>query len=412
MCEECLPQISIVMSVTEKVKLLVVYPASDMGGGPLYILPILRFLPRSRYDIHVAVTGKGRFYQLLEREHYSTCSLKIDYSPFSFVPTVLRFRRFLSNGRFNLIHAHTAKAGLLTCIAAIGLPAKIIYTGHVFGLSQSKPFPLNILFARIERFLYRASTYSTVLSRTEYDDGIAKGLLDAQKTRVVSMSIDVKRFLAVEIKDSEYVRKMFGIDPNAFVVGMIGRLTFQKDPESFVRAAALISSVVDGARFLWVGDGDLREAMVQMATEHGLSGKFIVTGQQNPEDMPKLISAIDLVLFTSRFEGLPLTILEAMALGKYIVSADVGSIRDVVQDGSTGWLFKSGDFSKAASIACDVYRDRDKLSPVRHRARAFVSQHHSPTEKMSREFEEIYEAVLVNAPQSNYRPSPVSENHR
>ncbi|GEM_PF-2111496 len=380
--------------IKNKIKLLIVYPASDFGGVAHYILRIIRHLPCDRFEIHVAVFGDGPLYALLRQENISTHNLKVDYSIFSFLPAVVAFRTLLRKENYNVIHAHTAKAGLLCCTANKGLFAKIIYTGHVVKLAQHKTFPLSVLFTTIERFIYNSSAFITVLSKSEYDLGISNGLLKSNMAKVVSMSIDVDSFLRITQEDAENQRKKFNIPPNAFVIGMIGRLTFQKDPELFVKVAATLNSQIDNMYLLWVGDGDLREKIIRMASRLGISHKLRITGHQDSVDIPKLLSAIDIVLYTSRFEGLPIALLEAMAAKKLIVAANVGSIQDIIQDNITGWLFEAGDYKKAALLVENIYKNKPKLSDIGKSALDVIVTKYSPKEKMAKAFQYIYEEVL------------------
>jgi glycosyltransferase involved in cell wall biosynthesis len=378
----------------KEIKILFVEPISDLGGVSQYILSISRYLPRMKYDIHVAAFGDGPLFELLRHDNISTHSLKMDYSLFSFLQAVFSFRRFLQRERFDIIHAHTAKAGFLCCIANKGLPSEIIYTGHGFRFDQKENYLIKILFFWFERFIWHSSRYITVLSKTEYDFGISKGLLDCNKASVVSMSIDLNRFKSIILEDVERQKIKIGIPADAFVVGMLGRITFQKDPETFIKAAEILNSHMQNIYFLWVGDGDLKEKMVGMANRLGLSNKVIITGQQDSKDIPTLLSVMDVLLFTSRFEGLPIALLEAMAVKKLIVAANVGSVQDVIKNDSTGWLFDAGDYRKAASLVENIYVNTRELEEIGIAAFNLIVDRYSPKEKMSMQFQNIYENIL------------------
>ncbi len=383
-------------------KLLFVNPASDLGGVSQYILSILRHLPRDEYDIHTAVHGNGLLCEILRRDGVPVHQLPVDYSTVSFFSSLISLRRFLKRENFDLVHAHTAKAGLLCCLANVGLPAKVVYTGHGFRFTQKSFLPLKLLFFVFEHFICRAADVVTVLSRSEYDFGIAKRLFSPQKARIVSMSVDVERFTDGTSTRAQAERTKLGIPHDAFVVGMIGRITHQKDPETFVNAAAVLNALLTNVWFLWVGDGDLREQTTDLAKRMRVSDRFIITGQRDREDIPLLLSAIDVVLFTSRFEGLPIVLLEAMAAKKLIVAANVGSIRDVIRDGETGWLFDAGNHAKAAAILETIYHNRGHLDAIADTARTLVMRNYTPEEKMAREFQAIYQKVLELA---SIRPS-------
>jgi glycosyltransferase involved in cell wall biosynthesis len=250
------------------------------------------------------------------------------------------------------------------------------------------------LFFFIERFIFNSSASVILESKTEYDFGISKGLFNDGKAKIVSMSIDICRFVDIKEEEVKKLKRIFCIPPNAFVIGMLGRIAFQKDPETFVKAAKILNSQIDNIYFLWVGDGDLKEKVLYMAKSLGLMNKMIVTGQQSSGDIPKLLSVIDVLLFTSRFEGLPTALLEAMAAKKIIVAAHVGSIQDIIRDGETGWLFDAGDYQKAAMIIKNIYENRKMLAKVGTTAFNLIVDKYSPKEYMAFQFQRVYEDLL------------------
>jgi glycosyltransferase involved in cell wall biosynthesis len=263
----------------------------------------------------------------------------------------------------------------------------------VFGLAQNKQFPLSVVFRFVENFIYRRADYVTVLSNHEYEHTLAKGSLTSNKISIVSMSIDVGRFTANVPQARRNIRKKMNIPPESFVVGMIGRLTMQKDPASFVKAAAILDSKITNCHFLWVGDGDMKREVLQMAGQEGLNGKFVISGNQSSADIPAFLAAIDVVLFTSRFEGLPIVLLEAMAAKKLIVAADVGCVGDVIREDTTGWLFDRGDYEKAAARVYHLSQNIDGYEHIKQTAFDLVERDYSPQTRIANEFEVIYERL-------------------
>jgi glycosyltransferase involved in cell wall biosynthesis len=380
-------------------KVLLINPANDLGGVGQYLLSLVRYLPREKFEIHTAVFGNGPFGEMMRGYNVVVHQLPVNYSAATFPRSLISLRRFLKQEKFHLVHAHTAKAGLLSCFASIGLVAKVIYTGHGFRFTQKKFLPSKLLFWGFERYICSTATFVTVLSESELEFGLSKGLFDRGKARRVSMSINVDGAFEGTLKNIADEKQQLGIPPDACVVGMIGRLSYQKDPETFVRAAARLHAQLPHVRFLWVGDGELRDSVARLADRMGISKNFIMTGQRNRTEIPALLSVIDVLLFTSRFEGLPIALLEAMAARKLIVAANVGSIHEVIKDGVTGWLFDAGDDRKAAALVNDIYHNRAAFESVAEAAHKLVAEHYAPEDKMSKEFQAVYELVANGRPQ-------------
>jgi len=384
--------------IQQKTKILFVCPASDLGGTAQYILSIVRYLPHDRFDMHIAVFRNGPLCEVMREQGVAVHNLSVDYSLFSSWQAIASLRKFLRTEKFDVIHAHNAKAGFLSVMANRNLPARIIYTGHGFRFDQVKNPLSRIVFFCFEWIIVKSSAHVTVLSEREHEFGLEKGLLDFRSATVTPMSIDVNRFSDIEPACALAERTRLRIPPDAFVVGMIGRVTFQKDPETFVKTAAILNSRIENAYFVWVGDGDARENTRRLANHLGLSDKMVITGHMESDAIPKLLCAMDVVLFTSRFEGLPIALLEAMAAKRFVVAANVGSIREIVKEGDTGWLFGAGDYKKAASIVESIHRNRLELDYMRMSAFDLVAERYSPRDRMARQYQSIYENVSERKP--------------
>jgi len=120
----------------------------------------------------------------------------------------------------------------------------------------------------------------------------------------------------------------------------------------------------------------------------------VITGQKGSDAIPKLLYAMDVVLFTSRFEGLPIALLEAMAARRFVVAANVGSVGEIIKEGETGWLFRVGDYKKAASIVESIYQNGRELDQIRRNAFELVSKKYSPEDRMPKQYLSIYENVI------------------
>ncbi len=161
----------------------------------------------------------------------------------------------------------------------------------------------------------------------------------------------------------ESVRAEFGIAADAPLVGMVARIAAQKDHETLIRAAARLGDAVPGLRFLLIGDrtgaAEYREHYAKLEAtigELGLGGRFVFTGHRS--DVNRLMAALDIFALVTHQEGLPLVILEAMAMGKPVIATGIDGIPEIVKEGVTGLLHRHGDDEQLAGQIASLARDR------------------------------------------------------
>jgi glycosyltransferase involved in cell wall biosynthesis len=157
------------------------------------------------------------------------------------------------------------------------------------------------------------------------------------KFTTVYSGMDVEPFVrAHELRDQ--TRRELGLGPEHVVVGKIARLFPLKGHEYVLAAAKQVIHKHPEARFLWVGDGILRESFEQQIRRSDLQKYFILTGLQRPERIPALVGAMDILVHASLREGLARALPQALIAGKPVVSYDIDGAREVVIHGETGWL--------------------------------------------------------------------------
>jgi glycosyltransferase involved in cell wall biosynthesis len=169
-----------------------------------------------------------------------------------------------------------------------------------------------------------------------------------EKLVTIENGVDTHRFAGLG-SAGRAVRKELDLDDAALVFGVVGRLTPPKDHATFLKAAAFILQKAPQARFLIVGDGPLRKDLEFQAQKNGLGNALIFTGLRN--DIPAVLAALDVLVFSSLWEGLPVALLEGMAAARPIVAAAVGGIPEVVLPDKSALLVPPGD-AVALAQAC------------------------------------------------------------
>jgi glycosyltransferase involved in cell wall biosynthesis len=231
-----------------------------------------------------------------------------------------------------IVHTHTAKAGTLGRLAAIctRVPVRIhMFHGHVFR-GYFSPLTTRIVIV-IERWLARHTDCIIALSETQRSDLVETfRIAPAEKVFTIPLGFDLDRYLNAKISR---LQTSLERRPESPLVGWVGRLTAIKDPEVFIQSAAVTKSRWPDARYVIVGDGELRKACEQSIQSAGLDGHASILGWQR--QLENIYAAIDMLVLTSVNEGTPLVLLEAMASGRPVIALDVGGVRDLMMGPAT-----------------------------------------------------------------------------
>jgi glycosyltransferase involved in cell wall biosynthesis len=242
----------------------------------------------------------------------------------------------------------------------------------------------------VERVLGRHTDRFINVSSSVRQACLALGLLDVERSLVICNGIDWRSFDALTV-DAQQVKTDFGFDPGALVVGHIAKFDVQKAQADLVAAIPLVLKQCPSAKFLFVGDGGLRPQIEDRVARLEVDRHVVFTGYR--EDVAVLLKAIDIVALPSRWEGLPLILLEAMACGKPIVASRVTGNIDVVVDGVTGFLVPSGAPQALAEKIVLLLQDARLCDELGRRGRERVEREFS-LERMVAHMRSVYQDLL------------------
>ena len=257
--------------------------------------------------------------------------------------------------RPDIVHTHTAKAGLLGRVAAwlAGVPL-IVHTfhGHVFHgyFSPSR----TRLFVALERWLARRTHRLVAVSERVRGEVLAHGVGRPERFHVVPVGLDLKRFAECDSRRGE-ARAELGLSPDAPLVGIVARLVPIKRHELFLTAAAAVARRLPACRFLVVGDGERRHMLERLAADLGISDRVLFLGWRR--DLERIYTDLDVAVLTSANEGSPVSLIEAMASGVPVIGPRVGGVPDVIDDGATGLVVPPDDASSTADAIVRLLGD-------------------------------------------------------
>lgn len=298
------------------------------------MLDLVRTLDKDKFESVVLSFTDGPMVEKMKRDGITTYVVPTE-KPFD-ARVWGKVKEILKKEAIDILHAHGTRANSNTFYAARSLHIPLLYTVHGWSFHNDQHPIVKKVRAMSERFLVKNATKTICVSENNYKDAAA--LFNMQNAIVIKNGIDLGKFNP----DRQFrdIRSELGLQQDAIVVGYIARITAQKDPFTFLRALAKIPADLN-VQFLIVGDGDCKQAMLQLADELGITSRIVFENFR--EDLPDILHAIDIFCLPSLWEGLSLALLEAMAMRKAVIATAIDGTMEVITDKKNGLLFPVGN---------------------------------------------------------------------
>lgn len=290
--------------------------------------------------------------------------------PWKDLAALVRLTRLLRRERFDVVHTHSSKAGIVGRIAArlAGTPV-VIHTVHGWAFNPGQPRHVFMVYVWLERLCARWCRDLIVVAEADREEGLQLGIGRKEQYRLIRSGIEVEAYRDVEITRAA-ARARLGIPAEAFVVGSVGRLSPQKAPLDLLAAFEVLAKARPEAHLVIVGDGPLRRAVEARVAAAGLTGRVHLPGLRR--DVPDLLRAFDVFTLASHWEGLPRVFPQAMAAGLPIVATRVDGAPDAIVPGETGFLVEVGDTSAFGARLVEVAADPARAHTMGEAGRARV----------------------------------------
>jgi glycosyltransferase involved in cell wall biosynthesis len=326
----------------QKINILFVVTELELGGAQTQLLELLRRLDKERFRPFLLSSRRGILIpeaSLIEGLFFKRSFwLNREISLFKDILALIEIYLFIKKHKIRIVHTHSSKAGILgRCAAALAGVRPVIHTVHGWSFNGYQRLLLRKLFVVLERIA--AGFTDTIIVVCEHDKqkGLANKIGEADKYQLIRYGIDYVRYGLAQ----KNIRPGLGLKPLGLVVGMISCFKPQKAIGDFIEAARLISESFSEVSFILVGDGPLRNEAERLISSYNLEEKIILTGWRR--DIPEILSAMDIFVLTSLWEGLPIAVLEALASAKPVVATHTGGIGEVVSEGKNGFLVPPKD---------------------------------------------------------------------
>jgi glycosyltransferase involved in cell wall biosynthesis len=328
-------------------------------------------------------------------------SLRRPLSPLADLRALLRLYRELQRARPAIVHTHMAKAGMLGRVAAAAYNmtrgaaprARVIHTYHGHVLDGYFSPLMTTVFITLERMLARVSDCIVAISpaiERELRDGFRIGR--GAQYRVVPLGFDLGEFAAIDDRARADARRRLDVAADADVVSTVGRLTAIKQHRLFLDAIAAAARSRPRVLALVAGDGELRSDLEAYARQLGIADRVRFLGWRR--DLSTIYGATDVFMLTSRNEGTPVALIEAMASGVPGVSTDVGGVKDVIDSTDVGARVPDGDTAGLAAHLVRYLADPELRRRSGQRARAAVLDRYG-LDRLVRDITALYRDLLA-----------------
>jgi glycosyltransferase involved in cell wall biosynthesis len=382
----------------------------ELGGAQEVALYAVSHLDRSRFR-PLLVTGPGG---LLTDEAKAIPGVDVHILSslarrvhvladlIAFAELIRLFRRL----RPTIVHTHSSKAGILGRWAAwcARVPV-IIHTIHGYGVTPAQPPWLRWTLIVLERMTGRITTHWIAVALADLKKGLEWRLFDRTRVSVVRPGIDPRPFqTALDPATRHALRAEFGAGPDDYLVGTVACFKPQKAPEDFVAVAKQVCEVVPEARFVFIGDGELRQRIESLIEQSGLHNRLHLAGWRR--DISTVMKAFDAFLLTSHWEGLPRVLLEARTIGLPVVATKVGGVEEVITHDRHGWLSDAGDIDSLSAQLIRVWQHRDSQPHGRSQSiEALPKEFH--LKEMVKQYESLYDKFLDDRRRGGKAPRSV-----
>jgi len=354
------------------------------GGAEYQLYELVRGLDRTRVDPTVLVLAAGGYWAARIRDLRVVVE-EIAGRGSADLGRLRRLRAALRRLAPDVLHTVLWSGNCYGRMAALGLGIPVVIAAERNVIARPA------WQVAVERVLDRSTDAYLVNSGAVADGLVTHERLPAAKIRVVHNGIDLTRLPPFSL-DRVAARRTAGFDPQRRLVAQVGRLTAQKDYPTFLAAAARVAVEVADVDFLVVGEGELRSELEAEVGRLHLGARVRFLGLRH--DVPALLGAVDVLVLTSRYEGLPNVVIEAMATGAVAVATDVGGARELLVSGETGFIVPPGDAQAVADAVLAVLRAPESALRTAAAARRRVETEFT-VDAMVRRTMELYERCLA-----------------
>lgn len=332
------------------VKILFGVTLSELGGAQRVVFDLISSLPQEQYDITLVTSPGGQLIHWIEELNkkrkreikiIQLSSIKRELSPYYDIKAVKELYKIIKKEKYDIVHFHSSKMGILGRVAAYLAGIKNIYfTVHGWGINDNMSKVKKFILCAAERFAGRLSTKVICVSQQDREKGIRNGWIKEANSCVIHNGVEPITYNKGRLKEE------LGLRGDVPIVGMVARLKEPKDPMFTIEVINELRKRGKNCKLVIIGDGPLKEDCQSLIEKYQLQEWVTLLGSR--EEARSLLPDMQVFTLFSKWEGLPICILEAMAEGLPVVASKMGGIPELIEVGVNGYLLSKKDVIEAA----------------------------------------------------------------
>ena len=356
---------------------------SDTGGSERVVFDLVRKMDRTLFAIIIISFHDGPLRKIYEsigvKVHIITKTIKYDLF------FILKLKKVFIKESIEIVNPHHFTPVFFSFLASIGSNIKFVYTEH----SKWQLTQLGFINKLINKKILNSADAVVAISNQIESYLIDEIKIGGKNVHLITNGIDIDRYCCKKNKESS--RKRFGIDSSDFVIGVVANLRPEKNHKFLISTFSAMSRKFLNLKLVLVGLDRMNGEIQKFAAESSAYDRILFLGMQ--KDIPDVLSTFDVFCLPSLYEGLPLSILEAMAAGIPVVGSDVMGINEVINNGQNGLLFPLGDAPMLSKALEYLIKDKDLRDKLCTSAKKYVNENYFLDDKVT-EYQKLFFTLL------------------
>lgn len=382
-------------------KVLHIITLFTVGGATENTLFTCGGLVKKGYRIDI-ITGstksdEGGMFKLADELNvpiYTFKNLQRPISPIRDLIVIFQLYRFIKKNKYMIVHTHSAKAGVVGRIAAwLAKTPIIIHHNHGKPYHRFQSNIIRFFYKLIEKFTSHFCDKIISVTHTIVKEMSDDKIAPQEKFVVIRSGFDISMFKNYNILNTIEIKNKYGINNNDVLIGKIARFSELKGHIYLLKAFEKVLKKKQNVKLVLIGDGDYKNVLIDLINEKKLNDKIIFTGLIWPNEIPSIISILDVVVHTSLLEGLPRVFVQSMLMGKPVISFDLDGASEVIENGKNGYLVEPKNVDMLADKILDLIFDINKAKEFGNYAKNNIKEDFS-IEAMVENTDKLYKELI------------------
>ena len=370
----------------------ILYVATVRSHIGQFHMPFIKNLKEQGHEVHAAFKDNSQDKQGLDLSAIDeTFEIPFERSPFKLqnIKAYFALKKVIDQGEYDIIHCHTPMGAVITRLAALKARkkgTKVFYTAHGFHFYKGAPLKNWFIFYPVEKILSRFTDVLILINEEDYQLAVTKNFKAQKICKTHGVGVELDKFDDSLCEKKEELRKQYDYPENMFAMIYPADLSKRKNQKMLLETVRILKKKIPDLKLLLPGQPIMLEEYKKLAKQYDIEEKVEFLGYRR--DIPELLALSDVSVSSSRQEGLPINIVEAMAMGKPVVATAVRGNEDLVMAKKGGFLIKLNDSREMARAIYALYTHQNMFDRIGEFNKKHIRQF--STECVIRELEEIY----------------------